>query len=100
MKKHLTLFLLFLFLLNMLGYYGVFIGLQVQTTLQMRQKFDDENYSHQEVIFKMPLAIPYSTDSKEYTRVDGEFEHNGDMYRLVKQRLQSDTLYIVCIKDN
>ncbi|MBK5279649.1 MAG: hypothetical protein JJE09_12380 [Bacteroidia bacterium] len=100
MKKHLTLFLLFLFLLNMLGYYGVFLGMQVQTTMQMRHKFDDQNYSHQEVIFKIPLAIPYSTDSKEYTRVDGEFEHNGDVYRLVKQRLQSDTLYIVCIKDN
>ena len=65
----------------------------------MRQHFDDENFIHQEVTFKLPLTVPYSTDSKEYSRVDGEFEHNGEVYRLVKQRLQSDTLYIVCVKD-
>lgn len=100
MKKLLTLFLLFLFLLNVLGYYGVFVGLQVRTTQQMRQDFDDDTYDHQEVTFKIPLTVPYSTDSKEFTRVDGEFEHQGEVFRLVKQRLQTDTLYIVCVKDN
>ena len=100
MKKIATLFLLFLFLLNVLGYYGVFVGLQVKTTQQMRQNFDDDNYDHQEITFKVPLTVPYNTDSKEYSRVDGEFEHNGEVYRLVKQRFQSDTLYIVCVKDN
>lgn len=92
--------MLFLFLLNVLGYYGVFVGLQVKTTKQMRQNFDDETYDHQEITFKVPLTVPYFTDSREYTRVDGEFEHDGDVYRLVKQRLQSDTLYIVCVKDH
>jgi ribosomal protein S17E len=99
-KKIAALFLLFLFLLNVLGYYGVFVGLQVKTTQQMRQNFDDDNYDHQEITFKVPLTVPYNTDSKEYSRVDGEFEHNGEVYRLVKQRFQSDTLYIVCVKDN
>ena len=66
----------------------------------MRQTFDEGNYHHQEITFKIPLTVPYSTDSREYNRVDGEFEHNGEVYRLVKQRLQSDTLYIVCVKDN
>jgi hypothetical protein len=99
-KRIATLFLLFLFLLNVLGYYGVFVGLQVKTAQQMRQNFDDDNYAHQEITFKVPLTVPYNTDSKEYNRVDGEFEHNGEVYRLVKQRFQSDTLYIVCVKDN
>jgi hypothetical protein len=31
--------------------------------------------------------------------VDGEFEYNGEFYRLVKQRLSRDTLYVVCFKD-
>ncbi len=66
----------------------------------MRQQFDDEDYQHEELTFKIPLTVPYSTDSKEYTRVDGEFEQDGEVYRLVKQKLQSDTLYIVCVKDN
>ena len=99
-KRLVTLFLLFLFLLNVLGYYGVFVGWQAKTSQQMRQTFDDDDYDHQEITFKIRLTVPYLADSKEYNRVDGEFEHKGEVYRLVKQRLQSDTLYIVCVKDN
>jgi hypothetical protein len=100
-KKPLTLILLALFLLNVLGYYGVFVGLQVKSGQTMRDRFDSENYSaEQEVTIKVPITIPYATDSRGYERVDGEFEHNGQIYRLVKQKLQSDTLFIVCIKDN
>jgi hypothetical protein len=99
-KKPLTLILLALFFLNMLGYYGVFVGLQVQSGQTMRDQFDSENYaSEQEVTIKVPITIPYASDSRGYERVDGEFEHNDQVYRLVKQKLQSDTLFIVCIKD-
>jgi hypothetical protein len=100
-KKPLTLILLVLFLLNVLGYYGVFVGLQVKSGQTMRDRFDAENYSaEQEVTIKVPITIPYASDSRGYERVDGEFEHKGHVYRLVKQKLQSDTLFIVCIKDN
>lgn len=101
MKRSFTLFLLALFLLNVLGYYGIFMGLQFKNGLEMRTSFDNEAYARsQEMTIKMPLAVPYSTGSGEYVRVDGEFEHNGQTYRMVKQRLQHDTLYIVCVKDN
>jgi hypothetical protein len=100
-KKLLTLSLLALFLLNVLGYYGVFVGLQVKSGQAMRDRFDSENYSaEQQVTIKVPITIPYASDSREYERVDGEFEHQGQVYRLVKQKLQSDTLFIVCIKDH
>ena len=35
-----------------------------------------------------------------YERVNGEFEHNGEFFKLVKQKLENDTLNIVCIKDH
>lgn len=47
----------------------------------------------------MPLAVPYATNDSEFARVDGELEHQGQFYRLVKQRLSMDTLYLVCVKD-
>jgi len=100
-KRGFTLFLLALFLLNVLGYYGVFVGLQFKNMREMQAKFDIGDYARtQEVTIKVPLAIPYASDSREYTRVDGEFEHQGETYRMVKQKLQRDTLYIVCVKDN
>jgi hypothetical protein len=37
---------------------------------------------------------------EDYKRVDGEFEYQGEYYSLVKQRLENDTLFMVCIKDH
>ncbi|MBL7871118.1 MAG: hypothetical protein JNM78_05870 [Cyclobacteriaceae bacterium] len=101
MKRGFTLFLLGLFLLNVLGYYGIFLGLQVNNTLTLQEQFDNDDYAHlKEVTVKVPLTVPYQSDTREYVRVNGEFEHEGDVYKMVKQRLQRDTLYIVCVKDN
>jgi len=100
MKRLFALALLVLFLLNVLGYYGVFIGLQLVNTREMVKKLDADEYSTCETqTFKIPLAVPYYSDSRDFERVDGEFEHNGEVYRLVKQRLYKDTLHIVCVKD-
>lgn len=100
MKKGFSIFLLAIFLLNVLGYYGVFVGLQFKNIQELQARFDDDDYAREhEVTIKVPITIPYATDSKDYTRVDGEFEHQGEVYRMVKQKLQKDTLYIVCVKD-
>lgn len=100
MKRVFALFMMLLFLLNVLGYYGVLEGLQLKNKQNLQALFDSDEYERQhEVTIKVPLTVPYATDSKEYTRVDGEFEHQGEIYRMVKQKLQSDTLYIVCVKD-
>jgi hypothetical protein len=92
--------MLFLFLLNMLGYYGIFVGLRLKNVQELVQRLDSDSYLDSETItFEIPITVPYSTDSRNFERVDGEFEHNGEVYRLVKQRLSADTLYIVCVKD-
>ncbi len=101
MKRSLTIVLLALFLLNVLGYYGIFMGLQFRNEQEMKALFDDHNFLPQEEItIKVPISVPYATSSTEFTRVDGEFEHQGEMFRMVKQRYINDTLFIVCIKDN
>jgi hypothetical protein len=100
-KKSLTLVLLVLFLFNVLGYYGVFVGLQFANEREMKALFDDTNFlPEEEITIKVPITIPYATDSREFSRVDGEFEHDGEVYRMVKQRYIGDTLYMVCVKDN
>jgi hypothetical protein len=78
----------------MVGYYGVFVGLKFSSEIAIREQFDAENYTAEEVIIKVPIAIPYATDSKGYERVDGEFEHNGEFYRLVKQKISLLSLAI------
>ena len=90
-----------LLLLNVMGYYGVFLGLQYKNGKDMIKRIDAEKYSVSETVtIKIPIAIPYAVDSENFERVDGQFEHKGEFYRLVKQKLAKDTLYIVCIRDH
>lgn len=101
MRKSLTIVLTLLLLLNMMGYYGVFMGLSYKNSQDLMARFDSEDYGVQETLtLKVPLAVPYAMDNADYERVDGELEHDGEVYRLVKQRLSQDTLFIVCYKDN
>ena len=99
MKKVASLFLVLLLLLNVLGYYAIFLGLKYSNSRQVTQRLDTNNYSASETItLKIPLTIPYYGDT-DFERVDGEIEHKGEFYRLVKQKLEKDTLHIVCIRD-
>ena len=99
MKKAVSIFLVVLLLLNVMGYYGLFLGLKYKNSLQVTQRLNADDYHEAETVtIKIPLTIPYYGDT-EFERVDGEIEHNGEFYRLVKQKLEKDTLHIVCIKD-
>jgi len=61
---------------------------------------DADNYSSNDVVvIPVPLSIPY-LQQEGYERVNGEFEYQGQYYSLVKQRLENDTLFLVCIKDH
>lgn len=100
MKRLTTILLVGLLLLNVLGYYGVFVSLQYQNQREQIQRFDAAQYDESETFtIKVPISIPYAINQTEFERVDGEFEHQGQFYRMVKQRLSHDTLHIVCIKD-
>lgn len=88
-------------LFNALGFYGLLVGIQYRSTKELVERLDNEQYSEEETVtLRVPMALPYHMDTEVYERVDGEIEHNGEYYRLVKQKLEKDTLYIVCIKDH
>jgi hypothetical protein len=100
LKKLTTILLVALLILNVLGYYGVFVGLQYQNERKQIQRFDTQGYDESETFtIKVPISIPYAVDQADFERVDGEFEHQGQFYRMIKQKFSHDTLHIVCIKD-
>lgn len=101
MKKVTAIFFACLVLFNALGIYGILIGIQYQSGRAMETRLDNEDYDHTETVtLKFPMALPYHIDKGSYERVDGKVEHKGEFFRLVKQKLEKDTLYIVCIKDH
>jgi hypothetical protein len=99
MKKTVSICLVALLLLNVMGYYGLFVGLKYKNALRVTSRIEADDYSESETItIKIPLAVPYYGDT-DFERVDGEIEHQGQFYRLVKQKLEKDTLHVVCIRD-
>ena len=100
MKKIFSIAFTALLLLNVMGYYGVFLGLQYKNNKDMLHRLDRNDYRDSEAItIKIPISIPYASDVDEFQRVDGIFEYEGEFYRLVKQKLFQDTLHVVCVKD-
>jgi hypothetical protein len=100
MKRALPLVLLVIFLFNQVGYYGVhWLTLQHHRSEILRKLDNNEVDGFRTVTLKIPLAVPYPAATPEYERIKGAFEHHGERYKLVQQKLENDTLYIVCIRD-
>jgi hypothetical protein len=90
-----------LLLFNALGFYVLYVGVRFKVNRDVVQRLDDQDYVDDETVtLKVPLVLPYHIELSEYERVDGEIEHEGQTYRLVKQKHENDTLFIVCYRDS
>jgi hypothetical protein len=93
--------LLIVFLFNVGGYYLAFLVLEYKTNQALSVRIDHDQYDESETItIKIPLSLPYPIQEHDYTRVDGDFEYQGEYFKLVKHKLEKDTLYVVCIKNH
>lgn len=101
LKKVFAIILLFVFLFNVGGYYIVFWGISFGLDQRLNSRLDANQYSKEETVeLKIPMTLPYPIQSNGFERVDGRFEHNGEFFKLIKHKLQDDTLYVVCIRDH
>ena len=100
MKRFISALLVFLVLLNTMGYYLIFSGLEWKHDARMTGDLDEDVYDESEaVVIRIPMALPYQYDNPNFVRVEGKFVHKGESYRLIKQKYERDTLTVVCIKD-
>lgn len=100
MRKLFSSVFVALILLNVMGYYGVFLGLQYKNARDLMQQFDSETYDHTlTAVIKIPFDAPDSLSSALFERADGDFERDGEVYRIIKKRQYRDTFHIVYIKD-
>ncbi|CAN5298208.1 hypothetical protein BH09BAC3_BH09BAC3_18550 [soil metagenome] len=98
MRKAIALFFLFIITLNIAGYYLVFEGWKYHNDLSW--SFDETDSNGHEIIIEIPLNIPYATQVKEWEKADGQFEYHGEMFRMVKQKITLDAVFIACVKDS
>ena len=101
MKRIFSIFMVFIFLFNGIGYYGLIYLTRKHLQADMLTRLDAGNYTDsQTVTLKIPLSLPYQLNANaDYERVNGSFRYQEEFYKLVKQKLSGDTLYIVCLRD-
>jgi hypothetical protein len=100
LKRILSLFFLAIFLFQVGGYYVVFWAMEHRAKSDLLVRLDADDYSNNEaIVLTIPLSLPYPVLDDGYDRVNGDFKHQGESYRLVKQKWENDTLFIVCVKD-
>ena len=100
MKRLLAIFFLSVFLFNIGGYYLAFWSIRVHAKKELLNRLDAEQYDASALtVLAIPLSLPYPVQQSDYERVDGELEYQGEYYKLVKQKIENDTLFVVCIKD-
>ena len=97
MRKAIAFFFLFIITLNIAGYYLVFEGWKLHNSTTW--SFDEDGSNSQELIVKIPMNMPYGQE-KDWEKAEGQFEHQGEMYRMVKQKITLDAIFIACVKDN
>jgi len=99
MKKTIAAILLLLFLLNTMGFYGLYPLLRLHTTHVLNQRVDAGAYDSSEtVVLKLPLSLPYLLAGQgEDHRLRGSLRYEGRLYTLVSQHIEADTLYVVCL---
>lgn len=101
MRKLISIVFLVLFLMNISGYYVVFLLMDYHFEQQAISRLDANDTSDLELFeFHLNISLPYTSNKDHYERVDGLVEKDGIFYRLVKQRYAHDTLFIVCVRDD
>lgn len=100
LKKLAAIFLLTLFLFNIIGYRITFFYAQQHSDIQLEAALDKELYNESELIaIKVPLSLPYLTDQTKFERVDGETSFNGTIYKYVKRKISEGNLILLCLPD-
>jgi hypothetical protein len=100
-RKFLATFFLAVFAFNLGGYYLIFWGLQYHASQQLVKQADADAYaSHDEVTFEIPVTLPYPVNQETFTRVNGTFEHGGEYYHVIKQKIIGDKLMLVCLRNH
>jgi hypothetical protein len=98
MKKIVAILLLFIFMFNLFGYKLYFSYLVENANHALESSLDKNDYCETDLLtIKIPISLPYYTNSSVFTRAYGEIEVKNILYKYVKTRIFNDSLEMLCI---
>ncbi len=101
-RKLATLFLLGLFLFNLIGYRLLTGYLEEKADVELQAQLYDNNYNESDLItIKVATPIPpYTNSSPGFESMKGSVTIDGVNYQYVKRRFHNDTLELKCIPNH
>jgi hypothetical protein len=99
LKRTIAWLLLGVFLHNLLGYYLFYAWRQARLAQTVAQKLPSLPEQSLQLI-KIPVPLYHQPDRPHAEPIQGEFEHQGRFYQLVKQQLVNDTLLVYCYQNH
>ncbi len=67
----------------------------------METRLENKDYEDKYLLeVKVPLNMPYYLDQNDYQAVTGEVNIRGIIYNYVKSKIKSDTLYLLCLRND
>lgn len=100
MKKLVAWFLLFVFLVNIIGFRISYLILENKADLSFNKRIDNQSFNYKDLIqIDLPNPIPYIKSQKEFKRVNGETSYKNKIYKYVYLRVRADKISILCLPD-
>lgn len=96
LKKIFTLFILFLFVFNIFGYYLPYLVLLSEVKSEMEEKMNEDNAG------KFMVSLTFSlkgNEQPEWKEEGKEFRYKDEMYDVVKAEKHNDKITYYCLKD-
>lgn len=101
MRRFAAILLFVLYTFNLIGYQVFFHWAEQAVEQQLQASLDRDEYSSNDLItIRVPLSLPYITDSKSFERVDGEVMVDGEIYHFVKRGIQNGQVVFLCLPDH
>lgn len=98
LRYFVAILLLVVHLFNAGGYRLVFDQMEDAAAERMISRIDRQWYDDKDLLeIRVPVNLPYQTNSTDFERIDGEVSLNGVHYNYVKRKLYNDTLILLCI---
>lgn len=98
MKRLFAILFLAILLFNLQGYQLLIHYWQVEQEGDFETKLSKNDFETDDLIsIKVPVTLPYYTNSANYDFTNGEVEMNGTSYKYIKKRIYNDSIEFVCI---
>ena len=85
-------------LFNLYGYQFVIDFFQDKQEVQLQSSIDNDQYNEQDLVYiKLPVNLPYYSNSANYEKITGSVTVKGVEYKYVKRRIYNDSIELACV---